>query len=200
VAKPPDWKDEAGLTNFVSQAITDLLNDPQSKHEYGLDVWPFEYDGPRIVTWEMLESEAVAAAKDGNYDPLAQLLDPGHPLNNPPNDPPIRAALAPSTYALIADILRGRRKKPERRPKLTESQRRKLNPIHDAADEVPVVERMLRAWYPKRTTREIHRRALYVVARRHNVWSKTLNTYLRRPPDDHRRPTSHPKRTSRRTP
>lgn len=134
----PDWKDEDALVDYVKQVISDLLLGPDpegSKCKYG--VWPFEFHSG-IKTWDMLESEAVAAAEGGNYAPLAELLDSRHPLNNHQNKPPICSALKPSTYALIGDILSGRRKKPGR-PKLTEFQRRMINPIHNAADDVHVV-------------------------------------------------------------
>jgi hypothetical protein len=39
-----------------------------------------------------------------------------------------------------------------------------INPIHDAADDVLVVEHMLRAWYPEQEPEQIYDRALHVVA------------------------------------
>ena len=42
-----------------------------------------------------------------------------------------------------------------------------MNPIHDAADEVPVVESILREFYPDRDRRQIRDRALQIPARRH---------------------------------
>jgi hypothetical protein len=195
VAKPPNWKDQRALVDYVTQAINDLLdvtNDwDKLCAEYGLEKWPFYNESyvPRILTWDVLESEAVEAAEGGNYGPLAKLLDSTHPLNHPEINPPIRASLAPSTYALIANILSGRRKKPAHRPKLTEIERRAINPIHGAADEVPKVERMLRAWYPEQTAKQIYDRALYVVSCRHKMKSETLATHLRRSKGDHRRLT-----------
>jgi len=187
--KLPHWKDEAGLVAFVDQAIIDLLRDPEDISRYGLKQWPCEVRGTGIVTWKMLESEAVEAAMNGNYAPLAELLNPTHPLNRPEIKPPICASLQPSTYALVADILLGRQKKPSHRPKLTEIERRAINPIHGAADEIPVVERMLRAWYPEKTAGQIYAQALSVVARRHNMKSETLAAHLKRSKGDHRRLT-----------
>jgi hypothetical protein len=193
VPKPPNWKDEGKLVGYVTRAIDDFLdvNKDWDKlcAEYGLERWPFydETDVPKIITWEMLENEAVQAAEGGNYAPLAELLDPKHPLNHPEIKPPIRASLAPRTYALIADILSGRRKKPAHRPKLTEIERRAINPIHGASDEVPAVERMLRAWYPDHTANQIYDRALSAVARRHNMELETLAAHLKRSKGDRRR-------------
>jgi hypothetical protein len=184
--KLPRWKDETGLVAFVNQAIIDLLNDPEDISKYGLKQWPFEDRGIGIVTWEMLESEAVDAAEGGNYAPLAKLFDPKHPLNHPDIKPPICASLTPKTYALVFDILSGR-KKPAHRPKLTDIERRAINPIHDAADEVPVVERMLHTWYPDQTANEIYNRTLYVVAHRHQVRPETLAAHLKRSRGDRRR-------------
>jgi hypothetical protein len=193
VPKPANWKDEGKLVDYVTRAIDDLLdvNKDWDKlcAECGLERWPF-YDEtyvPKIITWEMLENEAVQAAEGGNYAPLAQPLDPKHPLNHPEAKPPIRASLAPSTYTLIADILSGRRKKPTHRPKLTEIERRAINPIHGAVDEVPAVERMLRVWYPDKTANQIYDRALSVVARRHNMKLETLAAHLKRSKGDRRR-------------
>lgn len=111
-AAPPAWKNEDKLVGYVAQAISDLLLGPdpeRSRHEYG--IWPFDGDYSGLRTWDWLESEAVAAAADGNFRPLAKLLDPSHPLNR--SHPPIRAALKPDTYALIADNLPGIRNKEE---------------------------------------------------------------------------------------
>jgi hypothetical protein len=107
--------------------------------------------------------------------------------------PALRTALAPSTYALIADILSGRRKRPKRRPRLSEHERRMMNPIHNAADEVPGIQRILRAWYPQQTEKQIYDRALYVVASRHQVKLEALDAYLKRSKGDHRRPMHHPR-------
>ena len=146
-----------------------------------------------LETYQFIESEAVdAAEQEGNYKPLAWLLDPKNPLNNQRMEPALCSTLAPTTYALIADIVSGRRKRPKHRPRLTERERRKDNPIHDAADEVPGVKGMLRAWYPDQTATQIHDRALYVVAERHQVNLEELDAYLKRPTGDHRRPMHHP--------
>jgi hypothetical protein len=206
VPKPPAWKHEAALVDYVNQAITALLSDPGvSGAEYGVPALPrsvaadwlakaMEYKlvkfGPE--TYRFIESEAVdAAVKGGNYMPLAWLLDPKNPLNNQRMEPALRTALAPTTYALIADIVSGRRKRPKNRPRLTERERRMKNPIHDAADEVPGVELMLRAWYPDQTAKHIYDRALYVVASRHQVKLEAIDAYLKRAKGDHRRPMHH---------
>jgi hypothetical protein len=205
VPKPPAWKDEAALVDYVSEAIIDLINNPGSQ-AYGLSALPRSVAADWLAKgWEtipiklgptcyrLFESEAVNAAEDGNYKRLAWLLDPKHPLNDKGMAPALRTALAPSTYALIADILSGRRKRPKRRPKLSEHERRMMNPIHNAADEVPGIQRILRAWYPKQTEKQIYDRALYVVASRHQVKLETLGAYLKRSKDDHRRPMHHPR-------
>jgi hypothetical protein len=207
VPKPPAWKDEAALVDYVNQAITALLSDPGiSGIEYGVPAlrrsvvadWLAKAMDYKLVefgleTYQFIESEAVdAAMKDGNYMPLAWLLDPKNPFNNQPMEPALRTALAPTTYALIADILSGRRKGPKHRPRLTERERRMINPIHDAADEVPGIEGMLRVWYPDQKAKQIYDRALYVVASRRQVNLEALDAYLKRSTGDHRRPMHHP--------
>jgi hypothetical protein len=143
--------------------------------------------------YRLLESAAVDAAEGGNYERLAWLLDSRHPLNDKGMAPALRTGLAPSTYELIADILSGRRKRPNGRPRLSEHERRLRNPIHNAADEVPGIQRILRAWYPKQTKKQIYDRTLYVVASRHQVNLETLDVYLKRSKDDRRRAMHHPR-------
>jgi len=203
VPKPPAWKDEAALVGYVKDAIIDLIDNPGSQ-AYGVSALPRSVAGDWLAkAWEtipiklgpawyrLLESEAVDAAEGGNYERLAWLLDPRHPLNDKGMAPALRTALAPSTYTLIADILSGRRKRPKRRPRLSEHERRLMNPIHDAADEVPGIQRILRAWYPKQTKKQIYDRALYVVASRRQVKLETLDVHLKRSKDDHRRAMHH---------
>jgi hypothetical protein len=207
VPKPPAWKAEAALVEYVNQAITALLSDPGiSGVEYGVPALPrsiaaewlakaMEYKPVKfgLETYRFIESEAVdAAVKGGNYKPLAWLLDPKNPLNNQRMEPALRTKLAPTTYALLAEIVSGLRKRPKHRPRLTEHERRMNNPIHDAVDEVPGIEGMLRAWYPDRTAKDIYDRALYVVASRHQVTLEALDAYLKRSVGDHRRPMHHP--------
>jgi len=131
----------------------------------------------------MLENQAVAAAKTGNFRPLERLLGSDHV-----------PVLAKETRRIIADILAGRLKKPRHRPRSTEQERRKANPKHDAADAVKDIEDTLRRWYPKKEAREIYDRAVYVAARMYKIDDEALHSYLRRPLTDHRRPTQHPRR------
>jgi hypothetical protein len=187
VAKPPNWKDVDGLVDYVTQAINDLLevNNDWDKlcAEYGLASYPLYSESytRHFLTWDTYvrerEREAIDIAEHGKFVPLAELL----------LDRSIRASLQQSTFALIADILCGRKRKPAHRPKQTEIERRANNPIHDAADEVPAVQRMLRAWYPEQTKNQIYDRALSVVARRHDMRSEALATHLKRSKTDRRR-------------
>jgi hypothetical protein len=207
VPKPPAWTDEAALVDYVNQAIIHLINNPGSE-AYGVSTIPRSVAADWLAkAWETIpvklnlahyrfvESEAVdAAVKGGNCTRLAWLLDPRHPLNGQGMEPALRTTLAPSTYALIAEILSGRRKRPKHRPRLSEHERRMINPIHDAADEVAGVQCFLRSWYPEQTEKQIYDRALYVIASRHQVKLETLDIYLKRSKGDHRRPMHHPRR------
>jgi hypothetical protein len=205
--KFPAWTDEMAVVDYVSRAINCLLNDPDNIDQYGLAIdrlfdklpskvaraWLAQFVRAGIVSTEAnqqviagIENEAVQAANEGNYFPLGCLTDPTHPLNSIMT-PPIRTMLAPSTYALITEVLYGRRIKPKHRPRLTDTQRRAQNPIHDAADAVPMVESLLRQWYPEQTAGAIHERALHVVAYSHKVPLERLIGYLRRSKADRRR-------------
>jgi hypothetical protein len=187
-SEPPAWQHVSELVKFVTRAIDNFLNADNDWDklcaEYGLEKWPFHSEGrtgklviPTWVAWvRERERKAVEMAEQGSFAALAELLEPQ-----------IFAALAASTRALIKEIVAGRRKRPAHKPKLTESERRARYPIHDAADEVPAVERMLRAWYPQQDARQIHDRALLVIERRHELRAGALANYLKRSKRDRRR-------------
>jgi hypothetical protein len=92
------------------------------------------------------------------------------------------AAWAANTHLVLfaRDLAPGKTKRSESgRPKMTEGARRASYPVHNAADEVIVIERLLRENYPDQKT-GIRERAVEVVSRRHNIGAKKLRNYLRR--------------------
>jgi len=131
------------------------------------------------------ESSALDAAERGNIVPLIKLI-----TWLPPEE---MAKLSPEALRLIADLLlvylpkasklpRGRG-----RPKMTEAERRKASPVHDAADEVPLIIPTLARMYPERSRAEVRRRAVEVAAIRRGVNFETLLLYVNRPRKDRRR-------------
>lgn len=194
VPRPPTFDDEAAVTAYVKKMITARLR------ELG------RYPAP-LLRADKLEKEAVKLADHGNYQPLADLLRVDHPLNDPqlakhPWDRDdshayitswsvlpkgqIRSSLDPRTYELIADILDGKLKK-RGRPPAAAKDRRKMTPVHDAAELVPAVSDILRAAFPNRRSPEIKDRALLIVARLKKLSPETLRNFLRRKPTDRRR-------------
>jgi hypothetical protein len=162
---------------------------------------------PRLLRADQLEAEAVSLAERGNYGPLAALLRERHPLNaeelaEEPCDRndfhgfmpsyallpkgQIRSSLAPGTYELIADILTGEHKK-RGRPPAAAGDRRKMTPVHDAADLLPMIEDILRWAYPDQNSNQIKDRAMLIAARGKRVTTKKLRNLTRRKPSDRRR-------------
>jgi hypothetical protein len=82
---------------------------------------------------------------------------------------------------------RQQRRRPRGRPKMTEAERRKKYPVHDAADEVPLIVSILSLLYPERRSAEVRRRAVEVAAIRHSVSFETLLLHVNRPRKDRRR-------------
>jgi hypothetical protein len=100
----------------------------------------------------------------------------------------LRSRRAPSTWNLVADLLTGRQKGKVGRPKMTREERRAINPIHDAAELVPVISKILRRLYPKQTTTDIRDRALKFAADFYGIKdSETLRNHRARSRKDRRR-------------
>ena len=87
-------------------------------------------------------------------------------------------------YAL--DLIVGSPARKRGRPKMSEGARRAANPIHNAADKVPVIESLLREHYPDQRT-GVRERAIRIAAKRFNIGYRTLCNYVRRAKHDPRR-------------
>lgn len=150
-SKVPDFNDEGATSEYVNEIITAHRRELRRL-------------APLLPRADKLETEAFRLALRGNFGPLANLLRESHPLNDPELaiDPSerldfnayvpsfsvlpkgqIRSSLSPRTYALIADILDGTHKR-HGRPPATAKDRRKMTPVHDAADLVPMITALLR--------------------------------------------------------
>jgi hypothetical protein len=133
--------------------------------------------------------DAIKAAEQGNYHPLADLLRDV-----------VRLWLPPEAFILIADRLDGKPRNPTA-PKMTAQERQAKNPVHEAARIEPLIE--LKLWdyygdgqfpyYDKKTTRKICERACDFAARFMNkergtdLKGKTVRKHLRRLEEDPRR-------------
>jgi hypothetical protein len=150
--------------------------------------------------WPQGTDEAVAAeaAECGDLEPLANLLRPlGGMLEFgiPDEVNPAIEKLSPETWMIIVQFLTGQRNlktgklKGKRGPrKKKEEERRRDNPVHNAADFVPAVTAILQRLYPTKGKAEIKRRAIEVAAwLEYPTRPAMLERHLRRPPGDRRR-------------
>jgi hypothetical protein len=204
----PRWDNEPAVIDYVRRLI-DQSRKPKYNNRrnllfgrlpFGSSLSPGlePFGSPRNPRRELsdiieIESErAITAAWGGNYAPLARLLDSKHPLNNARYEIELRRALPAEAYDLIAgDKVKrsagGKVKRPRGRPRLTYEERRANNPVHNAADDVPIVRNILRRLYPKQLKKQIDDRAVSVAAKLHKIKGKTLRYHLKRPKSDHRR-------------
>jgi hypothetical protein len=192
-ADRPDWKEMDAVADWAYRKLDDERSE-QERQFYMLR-WDTHPGIPMSEIHRWMVTDAVAKARDGNFELLADLLRPEHPMNLHLAKS-IRETLPPEVWRLIADRLSGRLKVRRGRPRMTEEERRVLNPIHDAADDLPPIESILREAYPNQNAGQIHDRALHGVARHHEVSQDALENYVRRAKTDHRRPTRHPRKKS----
>jgi hypothetical protein len=97
------------------------------------------------------------------------------------------------TYEFITSILYESisRRRRRGRPRMSDAERRKASPVHDAADEVAPIIAVLARLYPERAPAEVRRRAIEVAAARRGVDPETLLRYVSRARKDrHRIPTA----------
>lgn len=172
----PQWRDQDAVANWAYVELEEAWSEAERQHcmlrwdrHPGLTV---PRPQPRQV-----ERRAVAEARHGNFEPLADLI----------RSAPARDVVQPSTWELIVDILAGNFKASPGRRKMTENERRATTPVHDAADDVATIRAILRKGYPKQSQAEVRDLALYAASRHHKIEVKKLAKYLSRPPGDRRR-------------
>ncbi len=112
-----------------------------------------------------MEREAVETARQGDFRMLGWMFD---------NDMPLKR----ESKKLIAARLMGKFKANKRigAAKQSAARRRAANPVHNAADEVPVIEAILRQHYPKQ--RGIRDRAVDLAAARAGINRDRLAYHL----------------------
>jgi hypothetical protein len=115
--------------------------------------------------WVLTEQAAVAATLRGDVDSLANLLRSVHyGMGLPDEVNPAIARFAPETWTLIADLLTGKLKRKRGPRRQSEEVRRTRNPVHDAADHVPLVSAVLSRLYPTKSKAEIKKRTIEVAS------------------------------------
>ena len=219
----PRWIDEKAVAEFVAAEMEELRSEVERLNAIHPGPLPELSEDLEEVAGLMYaeanrgwavkgEKEAVAAARRGDLEPLADLLRPDatlwHMLTSkfidaktlPPSElRPIAQRLrvrnlCPTTWSLIAEFLTGERslssgrlRGEAGRPKMSSEERRAESPVHDAADEVGAIRAILRRSYPDQRGKQIDDRAVAIAAQRHGVEQDTLENYLKRPRKNRRR-------------
>jgi hypothetical protein len=170
--KPELWSDEAAVTAWVCQRIDyGPSEDSELRHS--------DMNAQQI--FEELECEAVAAAKNGDFFPLAKLLN--GEIDSIFFVPEKTFHLGPEANALLAARVmnpRGGKRGKRGRPALTVEQRKQreaVKPVHAAAVEVRAIEKVFREFYPRERGR--HERAVVIAAKRHGIKQRSITNYLR---------------------
>jgi hypothetical protein len=162
----PKWSDEAAVARWVCQRV-----------DYD-DFASVEFDSRgALELFKAWEREAIAAAKNGNFAPLAALVKGRNEMAQSYRED---LRLDPETEALLAARLENPRGGKRGRPKLTIEQRQLWelgNPVHAAARETKAIEKWFRQFYPRERGR--HDRAVAIAAKRHNIKPRLIGNFLR---------------------
>ena len=155
---------------------------------------------PRLSEQEEREFGVIRAIwPPGGLKPVRDL----EPLVALLRDTRSRDGLTPLIRKLVDEIFPERTGRPGRprvarlpmrhrgRPRMTEEERRKINPVHNADDELSVVKGIMNSEYPDQSAEEVNNAAIALVSRRHGV--KKLRTHSMRSKNDHRRAGTHPR-------
>jgi hypothetical protein len=135
-------------------------------------------------SFEAMEREALAAARQGSFKLLAYLLDPeptwvhGVDAASPQAIPNRLQRLSQESEVLIARRLRGEFKADRQgAPKQPVARRRARTPVYAAADEIATIQGILSQHYPNE--RGIRDRAITIAAARAGITPKRLRNHLR---------------------
>lgn len=182
---PPPWDDERAVARLVDIVMPHVELARKKKVEaeivLGLD-WSLSPLRAKASAGDLAAvAELVrAAAERGDIAPLVETV--------------MLSSLSEETRDLVTDIVWASSEgKPGRgRPRSTRSERRKINPLHDAADDVKVIAPILRAMYPGKKRFDILDRSAAVaveIAKRSGwvVMKKSLLRHVQRPRHDRRR-------------
>jgi hypothetical protein len=186
----PNWNDEKGVARLAGEIMAAWETNPfaefaaRCKADRASGKYtPRDDDDPPAEFFKFKNNEeaAIKAALDGDIAPLAALL-----LSED------ECWMEPSTRQLMAEFMTGARnpktgKAGPGRPKMTPEERRKINPIHRAADEVAVLQHRLHELYPTQKVTSVRERAIDLAVKRTGVPSGRLRQHLRRAKNDRRR-------------
>jgi hypothetical protein len=200
--KPPSWNDESAVAKLVAAELEELRLEVD-RLAWTTSPWEFPTEPQDLVEMGKLverenrmpdeEEQACEAALRGDLMPLVNLLTPeifvGINLAN------VKIPhLKPSTWTLVGEFLAGKRnlctgrlQGAPGRPAMAEETRRKLNPVHGAADEVPVIAAILTRRYPAVAKKAVKQRAIAIAAGRKGADPDILTRHLSRPGSDRRR-------------
>jgi hypothetical protein len=198
----PPWRDVEAITKRVADEIEELRSEVDRlawTTNTGLPHTGASEDLRAVYALAMAEvrrgwpatteAAAVEAALRGDANPLANyLLRPVPGMGFVPDEVnPAIEKLSLETWTLIADLLTGARnlktgkRKGERGPRRrSKEERRKINPVHDAADHVPAVATILARLYPDKGRSELNKRAIEIAARLKRADAKVLKWHLNR--------------------
>jgi hypothetical protein len=205
IKKPPSWNDESAVARLVAAELEELRlevdrwawtsppweqfpTEPEDLVEMGKLV-------ERENRWPDEEEQACEAALRGDLMPLVNLLTPEifEDIGINEVNRKIRF-LKPATRTLVVEFLAGKRnlrtgrlRGEPGRPAMAEEMRRKHNPVHDAADELPVIAAILTRLYPAVAKKAVKERALTIAAGRKGANPASLTRHLSRPASDRRR-------------
>ena len=96
------------------------------------------------VAYSGLEQEALACAKTGNFGPIAKLLSEAGPFGHRVLE--LRDGLSPDSWNLIVEKLEGKKGVGPGRQKLSAEQKRASTPTYAAADNVPMLEFLVKTY------------------------------------------------------
>jgi hypothetical protein len=165
LSDPNEWKDAPRWSNEEAQL--------EYVRNRVLGYWSLEFP------YRTEEERAVEAALRGKPKKLAALIRQPNPQ------------LAPSTWALVAEFVEGKRslrsgraKSKSGAPRQSEKQRRARAIAHQAAEIFFVIRDTLPRIYPKQSQADIRDRALLLAATLKGVETETITNHLKKSKDD----------------
>lgn len=204
--KPPSWNDESAVARLVAAELEELRLEVD-RWAWTSPPWEsFPTEPEDLVEMGKLverenrmpqdpEEHACEAALRGDLMPLIDLLTPDifEDIGINEVNRKIRF-LKPATWTLVVEFLAGKRnlrtgrlRGEPGRPAMAEEMRRKHNPVHDAADELPVIAAILTRLYPAVAKKAVKERAIAIAAGRKGAAPEILTRHLSRPRSDRRR-------------
>jgi hypothetical protein len=178
---PPKWDAEEKVAAWAYRMLRALENESEREHAERYDGSHVAGGIPVSAIYAHLEREAVERAEVGDFGPLAELLRPEHPMNRYPIGKSLRNRLSPATWHLIVrKLATGQPRRNKGGQKKTPEERRASTRTHDAAEEVLLLDAVLRNAYPAQSAEQIRTAACNAVAPRWGVRANTLANYFKR--------------------